>query len=501
MTFLMGVDVGTSRTKVMIIDESGKAIANASSSYSIHSPKERWAEQHPDLWWNALKESLKKIPLQIIREVEAIGFSGQMHGTVILNKQLKPLRPAIIWADSRSITQCQKIYRKVEQEEIRRKICNPIMPGFTGPTLLWLMENEKSRVNMTRWILLPKDYVRLKLTGIVATDVSDASATLLFDVKRRRWATDLISELGIPSYFLPEVYDSDSIVGEITSEASEETGLPKGVPVIAGGGDSQVGAIGCGVIKEGIVSSNIGTGGQIFTTVDSPKVDPELRVHTFCHAVPKKWCLQGAILSAGLSLKWFHDHIALFERNLINISSFIDSYDLLSLEAEEAEPGCKGLIFLPYLLGERSPHMNPKARGVFYGLTLDHRRSHLIRAIMEGVVFALRDSLEIFKELGAKVESIVVRGGGAESKVWRRIQADIFGVEILRCNIKEDAAFGAALLAGVGIKVFKDIDYACRHTVRIIEKEKPIPANIKIYEKNYNQYFRLLYPALKKFWT
>jgi len=404
------------------------------------------------------------------------------------------LRPAIIWADKRSQSQCEEIYGRVGRGKVLEITCNPVMPGFMAPTLLWVKENELSVFRRIFKVLLPKDYIRFKLTGAFATDVSDASATLLFDVNKRNWSTEIISDLGFQPSFFPDVYESTDVTGEVSREASEETSLASGPIVVGGGGDSPVGAVGCGVTKPGILSSNIGSAGQVFAVLDKLRVDPQFRVHTFCHAVLGKWYIQGAILSAGLSLSWFAQNLGL-EESLR--STDVDPYEILSKEAESAEPGCEGLIFAPYLLGERSPHMDPRARGVFLGLTLSHKRAHMVRAIMEGVVYALRDSLEIFKRLGAKVDRIIARGGGAKSTLWRQIQADIFNSEVMTVGVKEEASFGAALLAGVGADVYADLEEAVKETVKIRDVEYPCPERVKIYEHYYKKVYRRLYPVLK----
>jgi len=503
LVYLMGIDVGTSRTKILIIDDSGNFVAEASQEYPISAPHPGYAEQDPDWWWNAVKTSIREALKHSgtdPAEVSAIGLSGQMHGTVLLGKDFKPLRPAIIWADKRSSSQCEKFYERIGREKLLDIVCNPIMSGFMGPSLLWVKDNEPSIFEKTFRVLLPKDYVRFKLTGLLATDYSDASATLLFDVKRRKWSDYLFSRLDISSELFPPVFESTDVVGEPSIEASKATGLPPGVPVVAGGGDSPVGAVGCGAIRSGVVSSNIGTGGQIFTTLDEFRVDLRHRVHTFCHAVPGKWYLQGAILSAGLSLRWFKDNIAFPEKSVGALCN-IDPYDLLSKEAEPVEPGCNGLIFLPYLLGERSPHMDPDARGGFFGLTFEHTRAHLIRAVMEGVVYALKDCLEIFEELGVKKENIIVRGGGSRSSLWRQIQADVFNAEVVKTKIEEEASFGAALLAGAGAGIYHDLEEACEKTIRIVSSETPDENRVKIYQRYYREIYRRLYPSLKKHWS
>jgi len=499
---LMGIDIGTSNTKVLIIDDMGNLMAKSSREYSISSPRQGYAEQDPEWWWCAAKASIKEA-LKSSRvdasEISAIGLSGQMHGTVLLGKDCKPLRPAIIWTDKRSSFQCREFYQKIGTEKVLDIVCNPIIVGFMGPSLLWVKENEPSIFNETFKALLPKDYVRFKLTDSFATDTSDASATLLFDVKRREWSHYLFSQLSIPPEIFAKVFESTQVTGEISVETSEATNLPRGIPVIAGGGDSPVGAVGCGAIKAGVVSSNIGTGGQTFVTLNEFKVDPEYRIHTFCHAVPEKWYLQGAILSAGLSLRWFKDNFAHLEKSVGALCS-IDPYDLLSKEAELAEPGCKGLIFLPYLLGERSPHMDPNARGGFFGLTFEHSRAHLIRAVMEGVAYALRDCLEIFDKLEVKTQKVIARGGGSRSFLWRQIQADILNAEVVKTEIEEEAAFGAALLAGVGVGVYGDLEEACEKTIQIVSSKSPNEERVKTYEEYYSKVYRNLYPSLKNYW-
>lgn len=495
----MGIDIGTSSTKASIINEEGKLAAEASATYPISTPAAGWAEQDPETWWTATKEAIKKAmqsskikPEQIL----GIGLSGQMHGTILLDKDLSHLRPAIIWADKRSQNQCEEIYEKIGKERVLKIVCNPVMPGFMAPSLLWVKEKEPLIFGKVSKVLLPKDYIRFKLTGYVATDVSDASATLLFDVKRRKWSEEIISTLGFKPDSFPEIYESTDVTGEVSKEASRQIHLPSETKVIAGGGDSPVGAVGCGMITPGTLSSNIGSAGQIFTVLDEMKVDPKFRVHTFCHAVSGKWYLQGAMLSAGLSLKWFVETLGIADALGLGTA---DPYELISQEAGLVEAGSEGLIFMPYLMGERSPHMDPSARGVFFGLTSSHSRAHLARAIMEGVVYALRDSVEIFKELGVKIDGTLSRGGGAKSTVWRQIQADIFNSKVMTVETKEETAFGAALLAGVGTGIYKDLHEAVEKTVKVRCAENPEQERVKIYEYYYQKVYRELYPLLKPY--
>jgi len=491
----MGIDLGTSSVKVLIADDTGNILAQASSKYPILMPSDGFAEQDPKAWWSATKEAVRlALSSKNVNpeEIKAVGLSGQMHGTVLLDKNLNPLRNAIIWADSRSVPQCDKIRRKLGDEKIREILCNPIMPGFTAPSLLWIKENEPWILEKAHKVILPKDYIRLKLTEEVATDISDASATLLFDVKQRRWSSEVLSELDIDEDLLPQVHESVEVVGEISSGAARETGLPRDIEVVAGGGDSPVSAVGCGIIKSGLISVNIGSAGQVFTVIDDVRVDPMLRVHTFCHAVPGKWYLQGAILSAGFALEWFIRSLGLEE---LLSEKEVDSYSKLIQEASEVPAGSAGLIFLPYLLGERSPHMDPTARGAFIGLKAAHSRGHFVRAVMEGVAFALRDCYEVFKELKIPVGEIIIRGGGGKIELWRQIIADVFNCKVKTVAV-EEAAFGAALLAGIGVRIYKDFEDAVKKTVKTSLSNEPEPKR-EVYDDLYEIY-KNLYPELRR---
>ena len=494
VNYLMGIDLGTSSVKVIVIDEYGKILAQASEKYPILTPSPSWAEQDPDRWWSATRNAIRKAlqsPNLERAEIKAIGFSGQMHGAVFLDSSLKPLRPAIIWADARSSPQCEEIRRKLGEERIIEILSNPIMPGFMAPSLLWVKENEPSIYERIHKVILPKDYIRFKLTGSLATDFSDASATLLFDVRRRCWSEEAISELGFREDFFPELRESAEVVGELSREVAEELSLNKGVEVVTGGGDSPVSAVGCGLIEAGMVSVNIGSAGQVFAVLKEFKMDPKLRIHTFCHAAPDTWYMQGAILSAGITLDWLIEKLGL-KSPLEQMS--LNPYDKLVEEASRVRKGSEGLIFLPYLLGERSPHMDPDARGAFIGLSLTHGRAHLVRAVMEGVAFALRDSLEILKELGIAVSEITIRGGGGRIKLWRQIIADVFNCRVKTAAV-EEAAFGAAILAGIGAKVYRGFEDAIRRTVRMGESCEPSPGR-EVYDELYEVY-RSLYPALR----
>ena len=491
MDYLLGIDIGTSGTKGVLMDREGKISARAGREYSMDMPQPGWAEQDPEIWWKAtiqvIREVIKESEVNP-QQIRGIGLSGQMHGTVFLDKNLQPFRPAIIWADQRSSSQCEFIYQKIGKEQLADLTGNPIATGFMCSTLLWMKENQPEEFNQIYKVILAKDYIRYRLTGNLGVEVTDASSTLLLDIKRRCWSEELLDILGLPLKILPkEVHESQEVADYLHVNAARDTGLLKGVPVVYGGGDQSMQAVGNGVIRQGILSSTIGTGGQLFITLEKFTYDPKLRIHTFCHAMPNTYHLQGAILSAGLSLKWLRE----------NILHAPDSYRIFDKEVEKIRAGSEGIIFLPYLLGERSPYMNPQAKGVFFGLSLKHRRAHLIKAVMEGVVFALRDCLDVFEELGVKIERVIASGGGAKSRVWRQMQADIFNKEISMTQSIEQAAMGAAILAGVGVGIYKDVEDGCRKVVELKkEKIKPIPENVDIYNQQFKIY-QSLYQDLK----
>jgi len=492
MDYLLGIDIGTSGTKGVLMNKKGKIYAQAGREYSMDMPQPDWAEQNPEMWWEAtiqvIREVIKKSEVNS-QQIRGIGLSGQMHGTVFLDKDLQPFRPAIIWADQRSSSQCEFIYQKIGKERLAELTGNPIATGFMCSTLLWIKENQPEEFNQIYKVILAKDYIRYKLTGKLGAEVTDASSTLLLDIKRRCWSEELLDILGLPLKILPEeVHESQEVAGYLHAEAARDTRLLEGIPVVYGGGDQSMQAVGNGVIKPGILSSTIGTGGQLFITLEKFTHDPKLRIHTFCHALPDTYHLQGAILSAGLSLKWLRE-------NILHTS---DSYHIFDEEVDKIRAGSEGIIFLPYLLGERSPYMNPEAKGVFFGLSLKHHRVHLIKAVMEGVVFALRDCLEVFEELGIKIEQVIASGGGAKSRVWRQIQADVFNKEISMTQSIEQAVMGAAILAGVGVGIYKNTEDGCRKVVKLKEEKiKPIPENVDIYNQQFKIY-QSLYQDLKE---
>lgn len=486
MNFL-GIDVGTGGSRAVLIDESGKVIASATAAHEdFASPQIGWAEQSPDDWWRACVLVIRQILENIkAEEIDAIGFSGQMHGSVFLDETDKPLRPALLWCDQRTEKQCAEITENIGKERLIKLVCNPAITGFTLPKLLWVRENEPEIWAKVKTVLLPKDYIRLKLSGDKASDVADSSGTLYFDVQNRKWSSEMLSAFGIDENLLPKVYESIEITGKVSQKAADETGLKVGTLMVAGAGDNAAGAIGMGIVKAGTVSATIGTSGVIFAVTDQPKLDLKGRIHTLCHAIPNRWHNTGVTQGAGLSLKWFRENFGEGK-----------SYDELVDEAAKIPSGADGAIWLPYLMGERTPHLDAKARAAFIGLTASHTKAHLARAVLEGVAFSLRDSLEIFKESGAEISSIRLGGGGAKSALWRQIQANIYGNTVETIEADEGAAFGAAILAGVGAGAWSSVDEACEKTIRVAEKIEPNTNSVKKLNRNYEAY-KLLYSALR----
>ena len=491
MPCLLGIDLGTQSVKSLVLDAAGKTRAVAQAEYPILTPKVGWAEQDPGDWWRATCQTVREaIGKAGIRETDiaGVGLAGQMHGTVCIDREGLPVRPAIIWADARSAAEVDELAAEIGRERLAGLTANPIAAGFMAATARWLVRHEKDTLWHTNTLLLPKDYIRFRLSRQIATDVTDAAGTLLFDVANRRWSEEMVRLVGIDGALLPRVVESHEVCGTVTRLAARDTGLAQGTPVVAGGGDQPVGALGYGVLDPGTLLSTIGTGGQLFTPLDRPTCDPELRTHTFCHAVPGRWFAMGAILSAGLCLRWLRDQV---------YGGLGLDYEAFSAAAAEVEPGAEGLLFLPYLLGERTPHMDARARGVFFGLALRHGRGHLARAVMEGVAFAMRDSLEIFRSMGVSTQRIIAAGGGAKSAVWRQIQADVFGSPLVRGAVEEPAARGAAILAGVGAGLFSSLERAAQQSAALGEPVAPIPANVARYNELYPLY-RSLYPKLKE---
>jgi len=496
---LLGIDIGTSGTKTLLIDEDGRALASATHEYPLSTPRPGWAEQDPQLWWEATVVTVR----QVLEKagvsgdaVRGVGLSGQMHGSVFLDAASQVLRPALLWCDQRTADQCAWITRTVGAERVIELTSNPVLTGFTAPKVIWLRDHEPDTYARVRRVLLPKDYIRHKLTGAFATEVSDASGTAMFHVRERRWATELLDAIGVPAEWMPECYESEVPSAQISAEAAAATGLRAGTPVVGGGGDQAAGAVGNGIVESGIVSSTVGTSGVVFAFSDAPSVDPRLRVHTFCHAVKGKWHQMGVMLSAGGSLRWYRDTLAGAEVEAARAQG-VDPYQLIMAQAQEAPVGSEGLLFLPYLTGERTPHPDPYARAVFFGLTLRHDRRHLARSVVEGVAYGLRDSFEILSEMGVPIMQVRASGGGARSPFWRQVQADVTGREHVTINVDEGPAFGVALLAGVGTGVWDSVAEACRATIQVTDHCPPNAANTQVYNRYYPIY-RSLYGSLKE---
>ena len=487
MKFL-GLDIGTGGSRAVIIGSDGEV---SSSSVVEHmafaSPHIGWAEQSPEDWWRASCEAIRgalKISGVDPFEIGAVSFSGQMHGSVLLDEKDQVLRPALLWCDQRTADEVAEITETIGATRLIELVSNPAVTGFTLPKLLWVRTHEPQTWERVRSVLLPKDYIRLRLTGDKASDVADSSGTLLFDVRARKWSTEMLERFEIDESFRPSVYESTDVTGVISKAGAEATGLKEGTPVIAGAGDNAAGAIGAGIVKPGSVGVTIGTSGVVFIVTDQPKLDLKGRVHSLCHAVPGRWHMTGVTLAAGQSLKWF--------REMLGQGA---TYDELTKQAESVPSGSDGAVWLPYLMGERTPHLDPNARAAFVGLTASHTRGHLTRAIMEGVAFSLREAIDIFRELGAPINEIRLGGGGARSQLWRKIQADVYGQTVSTITADEGAAFGAAILAGVGVGAWKTVDEACAATIKIDKQIEPDFASHEVLENNYKAY-KMLHSAL-----
>jgi xylulokinase len=501
MSYMMGIDVGTTGTRAVIVRPDGHVMGAATGDHeSMRMPKPGWAEQDPEDWWQAtiraVRSALETTGLGG-SDITAIGLSGQMHGVVLLDQSNTVLHPSLIWCDQRSQVQCDWITSRIGAERLIKLVLNPALTGFSAPKLLWLRQNEPQVYERAAHCLLPKDFVRHRLTGEFATDVSDASGTLLFDVAKRRWSREMLQALEIENSLLPRAYESPEITGKITSRTALMTGLRAGTPVVAGGGDQASSAVGNGIVSKGLTSATLGTSGVIFAYTAAPKLDPKGRIHTFCHAVPGKWHVMGVTQAAGLSLRWFREQFGAMETWYAGRTGQ-DPYELIIREAEQVPPGSEGLLFLPYLMGERTPHLDARARGMWFGLTAAHTRGHMIRSILEGVAFSLRDSLEIFKELEIPVAQIRASGGGSRNAVWRQIQADVYGKQLATLEESEGSAFGAALLAGVGGKIYSSVEESAREAIHIREQVAPERENSRTYDRVYEIY-RALYPAVRDF--
>jgi xylulokinase len=490
---VLGIDVGTGGTRALLVNESGVLAGAATAEHvPFASPQTAWAEQDANDWWRACQTAVRKV-LELTgisaRQVACVGLSGQMHGAVLLDEKDRPLRPAIIWCDQRSADESAELARTPGNDAIIKLTCNPPLTNFTLTKLLWVRKHEPALWQRFRRLLLPKDFVRLRLTGTHAMDVAEASGTLLLDVARRRWSKEMLELAGLREEALPDLYESPEICGHISHEGAQATALIEGTPVVAGAGDQAAGAVGMGVVRPGAVSATIGTSGVLFAATERPAMDSHGRLHTFCHAVPGRWHVMGVTQAAGLSLRWFRDRFGANGKDG-------DPYASLVAEAATAPPGSDGVLWAPYLMGERTPHLDPDARGGWVGLAASHTRAHLVRAILEGVAFSLRDTFTIFAEMQVPVESIRLGGGGARSPLWRQIQADVYNHPVEIIAAEEGAAYGAALLAGVGAGFWRSVDDACGVSVRVSSRVEPDRLNASILNARYSQY-RQLYPALR----
>jgi len=500
---VLGVDVGTGGTRAVIVGEHGGILASATEEHApFDSPVIGWAEQRPEDWWRACGLAVRKaLALAALRgdQIACVGFSGQMHGAVMLDAADEVVRPALIWCDVRTEKQCQELSEKIGAGQLIRLTCNPALPNFTLTKFLWVRENEPEKWKRVRSVMLPKDYVRFRLTGERATDVADASGTLMLDVAHRRWSHEVMQAAGMEESLLPGLFESPEICGKVSASGATATGLHPGTPVVAGAGDQAAGAVGMGIVAPGAVSATIGTSGVVFAATDRPSLDPRGRLHTFCHAVPGRWHVMGVTQAAGLSLRWFRDRFgagAAGANVSVHENDGRDPYDRLTAEAATVPPGSDGLLWAPYLMGERTPHLDPDARGALVGLTASHTRGHVVRAILEGVAFSLRDSFTLFAEMGVPVRSIRLGGGGARSPLWRQIQADVYGHEVEILEAEEGAAYGAAILAGVGAGLWSSVDTACEETVKVAQRVTPQPAVAQHMNTSYAGY-RRMYPAIK----
>jgi xylulokinase len=489
----LGIDVSTTGAKALLIGADGRVVASATTPLTLSTPRPLWSEQAPQDWYAGVTRSIRealRLAGRAGSEVAAVGLTGQMHGLVTLNEAGDVLRPAILWNDQRTGAQCDEIRARVGRARLIALTGNDALTGFTAPKILWVREHEPEIYARIRHILLPKDYVRYRLTGDYAMDKADGSGTLLFDLRARDWAPEVLEKLEIPRDWLPPTFEGPEVTSHISAEAAAATGLIAGTPVVAGGGDQAAGGVGVGAIAPGTVSVVLGTSGVVFAPTDTPLIEPEGRLHAFCHALPDRWHLMGVTLSAAGSLQWYRDTLAPSV-----------SFDDLLAEAEEAPAGSDGLLFLPYLSGERTPYPDPLARGAFVGLTLRTHRAHMTRATLEGVAFSLKDCFALLEQVGmGAVSEVRVSGGGARSRLWRRILASALGVALISLAADEGAALGAALLAGVGVGAWPDVAAACAAGVRLGERVEPDDADAERYARLYAEY-RALYPALRPTFT
>jgi xylulokinase len=489
VSLYLGIDVSTTATKALLINEHGDVLGTATTEYPYETPRPLWSEQDPELWWDGTQKSIRAVFERSgldAAQIGGIGLTGQMHGLVLLDGAGKVLRPSILWNDQRTQSQCDEIHRRVGREKFIQITGNVSLTGFTAPKILWVRENEPEVYAQVAHVLLPKDYVRYRLTDIFAMDKADGSGTVLMDLKARDWSDEVLAALDVPRAWMPLLHEGPQVTGSVTPAAGHATGLKAGTPVIAGGGDQAAQAVGVGAVKAGIIALTLGTSGVVFATTGGALIEPEGRLHAFCHSIPGKWHLMGVVLSGAGSLRWYRDTFAPGK-----------NYDELLAPAGSIPAGTDGLLFLPYLTGERTPHPDPLARGAFVGLTVRHGMAHCTRALLEGVAFGLKDSFELMKATGlTRTEQVRVSGGGARSALWQQILTDVFEVELVTVNTTEGAAYGAAMLAGVGAGQWEDVESACDAVIRVTGRTLPADVQVKAYRGAYLRY-RELYPALR----
>lgn len=498
MRYLLGLDIGTSGTKTALFDELGNTIATATYGYELFQPQAGWAEQNPEDWWQACLNGIKDVidnSKVSGSDIKGIGLSGQMHGLVLVDKNYNVIRDSIIWCDQRTEKQCEYMTKVLGKEKLIEITGNPALTGFTLSKLLWVRDNEPENYEKVYKVLLPKDYIRFKLTGIFATEVSDASGMQMLDINTRNWSNELLEALEIDNNILADVYESVVVSGHVTEEVAKATGLEAGTAVVGGAGDQAAGAVGSGIVSEGIISTVIGSSGVVFASTDTPRFDKEGRVHTLCHAVPNKWHVMGVTQGAGLSLKWFKENFCKKEIEEAKEKN-IGIYDYLSEEAATSKPGANGVIYMPYLMGERTPHIDPNVKGGFVGVSLINNHADFVRSVLEGVSFSLKNCLDIIEDMKVDITDVRVSGGGAESEVWRQILADIFNYPLRTIKASEGPALGVAILAGVGVGIYESVEEACEKIIKGKDLVNPNCDNIALYDKIYEVY-NSLYPRLK----
>jgi xylulokinase len=503
MSLLCGIDIGTSATKVLLCRPNGKVLATASVEYPVYTPKPGWSEQEPEDWWKATVQSIaaacRKAKIKAAA-ITGIGLSGQMHGSVFVDKSGKSLRRALLWNDQRTAAECAEIEQRAGgRDQLISMVSNVALTGFTAPKILWVRKNDPKTYGRTFKVLLPKDYIRLKLTGEYASEVSDAAGTLLLDIRNRAWHLGLLERLEIDKDLMPPVYESPHVSGQVSAAAARLTGLAAGTPVVGGAGDQPAGAVGNGIVTSGIVSATMGTSGVVFAHSDKPVPNAEGNLQSFCHAVPGKWCVFGCMLSAGGSFQWLRN--TLFGKEIDKLRRTRKDpgqlYPAMIEEAAEAPAGCEGLVFLPYLTGERCPYPDPQARGAWVGLTVRHNRAHMMRAVLEGITFGMRDQIEIMRTREVPIAQVRASGGGAASRFWRQMQADMYKANVVTINTREGGALGVALLAAVGTGEYASVPEACKAAIRVTETLKPKQAQARIYDGLYPTY-QALYRSLRE---